>query len=318
MSINKLKKRRKWYIVLSCRILGNAGTLFEKNKEDREFVVDSGASMHTLSKRVLSSDELQTLRKCRNTTTVVTANEEVQTNEEAQVYVYDLDLFVTVQLLEDTPAALSLGKLCEEHDYTNECASGQKPHLTKDGKKIHYKTQNYVPLVVPGVSSSSNTSSSSTLLPQDYSLHPANLRSNEEVARNCNEAAAGKSSEGLPEWLEDFTENLEIVEMPAAANISHYSDPERTVKVAPRKHSIIPISQKTIIAMSASEYFGQRKFGDLITADHNVFNEGCVSEQPWILSRGTGFSHSMDSLIPVQNKNFSADGKKFTNVSRAV
>ena len=31
----------------------------------------------------------------------------VQTNEEAQVYVYDLDLFVTVQLLEDTLAVLS-------------------------------------------------------------------------------------------------------------------------------------------------------------------------------------------------------------------
>ena len=33
----------------------------------------------------------------------VTANGEVQTNEEAQVYVHDLDLFVTVQLLDETP-----------------------------------------------------------------------------------------------------------------------------------------------------------------------------------------------------------------------
>ena len=42
----------------------------------------------------------------------------VQTNEEAQVYVHDLGLFVTVQLLEDPPAVLSLGKLCEEHGYS--------------------------------------------------------------------------------------------------------------------------------------------------------------------------------------------------------
>ena len=41
---------------------------------------------------------------------VVTANEEVQTNEEAQVHVHDLDLFVTVQLLEEKPAVLLLGK----------------------------------------------------------------------------------------------------------------------------------------------------------------------------------------------------------------
>ena len=68
-----------------------------------------------LSKKDLSSDE--TLRKSRNPTTVATTSGEVQTNEEAQVFVHDLDLFVTVQLLEDTPAVLSLGKLCEEHGY---------------------------------------------------------------------------------------------------------------------------------------------------------------------------------------------------------
>ena len=54
---------------------------------------------------------------------------EVQTNDEATVYVYDLELFVTVQILEDTPAVPSLGKLCEDHGYSNEWASGQKPHL---------------------------------------------------------------------------------------------------------------------------------------------------------------------------------------------
>ena len=91
--------------------------------------------MHMLSKKDLSSDETETLRRSRNPTTVVTANGEVQTNEEAQVYVYDLDLFVTVQILDETPAVLSLGKLCEEHGYTCEWASGQKPRLTKQGKK---------------------------------------------------------------------------------------------------------------------------------------------------------------------------------------
>ena len=79
------------------------------------FVVDSGASMHMLSKKDLSSDEMDLLRRSRNRTTVVTANGEVQTNEEAQVYVQDLDLFCTVQLLEETPAVLSLGQLCSEH-----------------------------------------------------------------------------------------------------------------------------------------------------------------------------------------------------------
>ena len=83
--------------------------LVSRNTEERMFVVDSGASMHMLSKKDLSSDEMDTSRRSRNPTTVVTANGDVQTNEEEQVHVHDLDQFVTVQLLEETPAVLSLG-----------------------------------------------------------------------------------------------------------------------------------------------------------------------------------------------------------------
>ena len=86
-----------------------------KSPEEREFLVESEASMHMMSKKDSSSDELVTLRRSRNPTVVLTANGEVHTNEEAQVHVHDLDLFVTVQVLEETPAVQSLGKLCEDH-----------------------------------------------------------------------------------------------------------------------------------------------------------------------------------------------------------
>ena len=72
-----------------------------KESEEREFVVASGASMPMLSEKVSSSAELETLQRCRNPTTVITANGEVQTSEEAQVCVHDLELFVTVEILED-------------------------------------------------------------------------------------------------------------------------------------------------------------------------------------------------------------------------
>ena len=65
---------------------------------------------------------------------VLTANGEVQTNEEAQMYVHDLDLFVTMQLLEDTLAVLSLGKLCEDHGYSHEWVSGQKTTVDQRGE----------------------------------------------------------------------------------------------------------------------------------------------------------------------------------------
>ena len=117
-------------------------------------MVDSGAGLHTVSKKDLNSAELETMRISRNPTTVMTANGEAQTREEATVYVKELDLFVTVMLLEETPAVLSLGKLCEDHGYTYHWTSSQKQHLSKKGKRIDCNISNYVPFVVPGLSTS--------------------------------------------------------------------------------------------------------------------------------------------------------------------
>ena len=83
--------------------------------EEREFVVDSGASMHMISRKDLNSAELETVTTSRCPTTIITANGEVQTHEEATAYVRELDMFLTVKILEDTPAVLSLGKLCVDH-----------------------------------------------------------------------------------------------------------------------------------------------------------------------------------------------------------
>ena len=70
--------------------------------------------------------------------TVVTANGEVPTNEEAQVYVHDLDLFVKVQILNHTPTVLPHGKLCKEPGYSKQ-------------RKKKVCTENFLPLVVPDI-----------------------------------------------------------------------------------------------------------------------------------------------------------------------
>ena len=97
--------------------------------EEREFVVDSGASMHMISKNDFNSVEMDTLTKSYSPTTVITANGEVQTQEEAIVYVKELETFLTFKVLENTPAVLSLGKLCDENGYSYGWMNGQKPHL---------------------------------------------------------------------------------------------------------------------------------------------------------------------------------------------
>ena len=85
--------------------------------------------MHLISKKDLNSVEMDTLTTWRSPTIVITANGEVQTHEEATVYVKELDIFLTMKKLENTPAVLSLGKLCDENGYSYEWINGQNPHL---------------------------------------------------------------------------------------------------------------------------------------------------------------------------------------------
>ena len=80
-----------------------------------------------------------------------------------------VQLFVTVQLLEETLAVLALGKLRSEHGCSYEWKNGETQRLTKNWKTITCIMDNFVPIVVPGLSSSSSSSSASTSRPKDQS-----------------------------------------------------------------------------------------------------------------------------------------------------
>ena len=56
--------------------------------------------MHMISKKDLSEAEMDTLTKSCSPTIVITANGEVQTHEEAIVYVKELDIFLTMKVLD--------------------------------------------------------------------------------------------------------------------------------------------------------------------------------------------------------------------------
>ena len=94
----KEKDNATFYSLTDKWIMPAASTI---KPEEREFVVDCGASMHMVSKKDLNSAELQTMGISTSSTTVMTANGEVQTREEATVYVKELNFFVTVKLLEE-------------------------------------------------------------------------------------------------------------------------------------------------------------------------------------------------------------------------
>ena len=120
---------------------------------------------------------MDTLTKSCDPTTVITANGEVQTHEEATVYVKELDIFLTMKVLDNTPAVLSLGKLCDENGYSYEWINGQKPPLIKNGIRIPCNTENFVPIVVPGLSSSPSASSSTSKTPSRQESHSSSSSS---------------------------------------------------------------------------------------------------------------------------------------------
>ena len=127
-----------------------------------ENLLCSGASMHMISKKDLSDAEMDTLTKSCSPTIVITTNGEVQTHEEAMVCVKELDIFLTMNVLEVTPGVLSSGKLCDENGYSHEWINGQKPHLIKNGIRIQCNTENFVPFVVQDLSANSSSGSDSS------------------------------------------------------------------------------------------------------------------------------------------------------------
>ena len=225
--------------------------------------------MHMISKKDLNSAEFETLTTSRSPTTVITANVEVQTHEEATVYVKEMDIFLTTKVPENTPAVLSLGKLCDEHGYSHEWINGQKPHLIKNAIRIQCNTENFVPIVVPGLSTSSSSSlpSSTSMTPSRQEIdHPTSSSSsstsmtmtsstvsNDSVTRQARRDLCGidsypvtvssehverqergdPCSSEIPEWLQEFREILVDDRVPehrdSHASSSHEPSLEPTI-----------------------------------------------------------------------------------------
>ena len=118
--------------------------------------------MHMISTKDLSDAEMDTLTKSCSPTIVITANGEVQTNEGATVYVKELDVFLPMKVLDNTPAVLSLAKLCDENGYF---------------LRMDQYTENFVPIVVPGLSSSSSGSLSTSRTPMKQESHSSSSSS---------------------------------------------------------------------------------------------------------------------------------------------
>ena len=146
--------------------------------------------MHMIRKKDLNCAEMDTLTMSCSPTIVITANGEVLTHEEVTVYVKELDIFLTMKVLEDTPAVLSLGKLCDEHGYSYEWINGQKTTShNKNGIRIQCNTENFVPIVVPGLSTSSSSS-----FPSSTSMTPSRQEIDHPTSSSCSSTSPTMTS----------------------------------------------------------------------------------------------------------------------------
>ena len=303
--------------------------------EEQEFVVDSGASMHIISKKDLSNAEMDTLTKLCSPTIVITANGEMQTHEEAIVYVKELGIFLTMKVLENTPAVLSLGKLCDQNGYSYEWINGQKPHLiqSRDSDTFAIRRTSFLlwyqvcqvhPLDLihrpqrhlskqESHSSSSSSSSSSSPTVSEIQIREREDGNNSDISpvqvSNTVDDRSGQPDETtidrgnllnseIPEWLQEFEENLVDDEIPVQggshASSSHEVSLEPTVKRREDlgKHSVYThfpedrnceICKRTKITRAPCRRRNgeavprAENFGDLMRADHKIVSEGCES-----------------------------------------
>ena len=244
------------------------------------------------------------------------------------MYVKELDIFLTMKVIENTPAVLSLGKLCDENGHSYEWIHGQKPHLIKNGIRIICNTENFVPIVVPGLSSSSSGSSSTSKTSSKQESHTSSSSSPTASEIQIREREDGNNSDTspvqvstsvddrsgqpdeitiergnpldseIPEWLQEFRENLVDDEIPvhgdSHASSSHEASLEPTLKRREDlgKHNVhthfpedrnCEICKRTKITRAPCRRRNgeavprAEQFGELITADHKVLSEGCES-----------------------------------------
>ena len=213
--------------------------------EEREFVVDSGASMHMISKKDFSDAEMDILTKSCCRTMVITANGEVQTHEEATVYVKELDIFLTMKVLENTPAALSLGKLCDENGYSYEWMDQwSKRHLIKDGIRIPCNTENFVPIVVPGLSRSSSGSSSTSKTPSRQESHCSSSSSSSSSSPTVSESQTQERVDRIESDISPVHVSTSVDDRSGRPDDNQANKNQKTNKKEPKREQSDPLNSE--------------------------------------------------------------------------
>ena len=78
---------------------------------------------------------------------VQSANGTITVEEEAQIHVPALNIWIWAQLVEDCPAVLSLGTLCGKQGWNYEWKNGDHPTMSKGPTSITLTPHHDVPMI---------------------------------------------------------------------------------------------------------------------------------------------------------------------------
>ena len=262
----------------------------------------------------------------------------------------------------------------------------QKPHLIKDEIRIICNTENFVPIVVLGLSSYSSGSSSTSRTPMKQESHSSSSSSTSPSSPTEGEISVREREDALnsdispvvqclswlmierrkpvenqanhipetnqketpiergnlcddpeiPEWLQEFRENLVDDEIPlqggSHASSSHEASLEPTTK---RREDLgkhicsysFPWRPKLRDLQTDQNYKGPRAEDAMAkpylepqfwwlgnSRSQDPKRQLRVSKQSSIRSRGAGSSHSMDPGVSVQTQNFTRNPEKLAKV----
>ena len=167
--------------------------------------------MHTISRKHLNFAQLETFGISRCPSTVITANGEVKTHEEATVYVWELDLFLTAKkssnIRQQCYRSESFARITDVHMMG---PMVKTPCLIQTGIRIQCNTENYVPIVVSGLSTTSSSSNSYGTTPPTSSQQESSKGST-PIPESVECESADEQARGHPSF--NPTKNLKPLEM---------------------------------------------------------------------------------------------------------
>ena len=192
---------------------------------------------------------------------MVTANGEVPTKEEATVYVRELDLFVTVMLLEDTSAkitgTLTFGPVVRNHISSKMAGRSIATHQTAyHSLSLVYRQVLQLHLHVlllhlhyrkawPARSIQHQQEARILVMEYEETRH-VDQQKPEHPNKNDNEGVRRDPLRDLPEWLEEFKEHLvddSVPEHRDDSSSTHELPSEPRAKVVSGKHSILTLPE---------------------------------------------------------------------------